>query len=78
MLLGMMPLFSHAAPAQIPPPAEVVILTPETAVSSPVPTLRNVALTPAPLPSLNPLSLQAVRSRSTSRYKRTGSYAIPT
>jgi hypothetical protein len=38
MLLGMMPLFSHAAPAQIPPPAEVVILTPETAVSSPVPT----------------------------------------
>lgn len=27
---------------------------------------------------LNPLSLQAVRSRSTSRYKRTGSYAIPT
>ena len=54
MLLGMMPLFSHAAPAQIPPPAEVVILTPETAVSSPVPTPRTVALTTAPLPSPEP------------------------
>lgn len=40
MLLGMVPLLPHSAWSQVPSPAEVVILTPETAAPSPKPQLK--------------------------------------
>ncbi len=52
MLLGMIPLFSHLAWGQMPPPAEVVILTPESIAPAPKP--QTVAAATAPLSSPPP------------------------